>query len=97
MARIASMKLPRQNRGVLLSFPARESATPRLTNQKCPECERLEAAYEAIIGEIKGVVHGSFASVGEKLARLSQKQDERDETLAQLYAHKHNIHSQKMA
>jgi hypothetical protein len=46
-------------------------------------------------GEIKSVVRGPFASLGEKLALLFQKQGERDKTLAELYAHKYKVHSQR--
>ena len=83
------MVVPQQKRGILLSFPTRESVLPRPKSDSCPECERLDAAYEAVIAEIHAIVRGPFPTVGEKMTRLFQKQDERDRILALLYSHKH--------
>jgi hypothetical protein len=91
------MELPKQKRGVLLSFPSRESATPRLTDESCPECERFEAAYQAAIDHIDAIVRGPFATVGEKLTRLFEAQNERNRILAQLYSHKSKVHPRKTA
>jgi len=54
----------------------------------CPECKRLELAYEASIEEIYAVLNGSFETVGEKLNRLSEKQSSRDKALLAFYEHK---------
>lgn len=91
------MELPKQKRGVLLLFPVGENTTSPRKNESCAECERLEAAYQSAIVQINAIVRGPFASVGEKLTRLFQKQDERDQTLAQLYSHKEKVHSRKTA
>jgi len=55
---------------------------------KCPECQRPELAYEASIQEIHAVVNGSFRTVREKLNRLFQKQDIRDQTIRSMHTHK---------
>jgi len=91
------MVVPQQKRGTLLSFPMRESVLPRPKSGSCPECERLDAAYEAVIAEINAIVRGPFPTVGEKMTRLFQKQDERNRILAQLYSHKHKVHSRNTA
>jgi hypothetical protein len=91
------MNNQRQKRGILLLFPFRESATPRSTNESCPECKRLETAYQGAIDQIKAIVRGPFASVQEKLTRLFEMQDERDRNLAQLYSHKKKVHPRKTA
>ena len=54
----------------------------------CPECRRLELECQAFIDEIYAVVNGSFGPVSEKLNRLFEKQDMRDEATEALYAHK---------
>jgi len=87
------MVVPQQNRGILLSFPMGESVLPRPKSDSCSECKRLDVAYEAVITEINAIVRGPFPTVGEKMTRLFQKQDERDKILAQLYWHKHKVHS----
>lgn len=91
------MVVPEQKRGILLLFPPRESPTPRPKNESCPECERLEAAYQAAINEIRAVVRGRFASVREKLARLVESQNKRDRALAQLYSHTRELHRRNTA
>ena len=93
--KISSMELPKQKRGVLLLFPSGENTTPPRKKESCAECERLESAYQAIINEINAAVRGPFASVGEKLTRLFQMQDERDRILAQFYSHKRELHPRK--
>jgi DNA-binding response OmpR family regulator len=55
---------------------------------KCPECQRLELAYETSIQEIHAVANGSFRTVREKLNRLFQKQDIRDQIIRSLHTHK---------
>jgi DNA-binding response OmpR family regulator len=57
-------------------------------SSKCPECQRLELAYETSIQEIHAVVNGSFKTVREKLNRLFQKQDIRDQAIRSLHTHK---------
>jgi len=91
------MVVPKEKRGILLSFPTRENATPRPKNESCPECGCLETAYEVVIAEIKAIVRGPFPTVREKLTRLYHKQDERDRILAQLYSHKRENHLRKRA
>ena len=92
-----AMELPKQKRGVLLSFPSRENAKPRPTNKGCPECERFEAAYQAAINQINVIVRGPFTTVREKLTQLFETQDKRDRMLAQLYSHKNKVHPRKTA
>jgi len=57
----------------------------------------LDKAYQAVIDQIHAVVRGSFATLGEKLANLFQKQDERDRILSQLSLHKRETHSRRKA
>jgi hypothetical protein len=91
------MERPKQKRGILLLFPSGENTTPPRKNERCEECERLESAYQSVIGQINATVRGPFASVGEKLTRLFQKQDERDSILAQTHSHKRQRHARKTA
>ena len=90
------MVFPQQKRGILLSFPTRGSVTPRPKSDSCPECKRLDAAYEAVIAQINAIVRGPFPSVGEKMTHLFEKH-ERDKILGLLYSHKHNVHSRNTA
>jgi hypothetical protein len=87
----------KQKRGVLLSFPSSRSEIPPKTTKRCPECERLEFAYETVIKEINSVVRGRFPSVEQKLMRLFDQQDVRDRALVVFYSHKKNLHSRKAA
>lgn len=86
-----------ESRGVLLQFPCRESSTPQVPRERCPECARLESRIDAAITEIPAVVQGVFPSVGEKLARLFEKQDLRDKAIEASYTHKRNAHPRKAA
>src|SRR5947207_15661770 len=74
----------KQSRGKLLLFPARKITTPE-PSQGCPECERLTRAYETAINEIKSAIRGE-GNLGQKLARMHQKQDERDRAISVLYS-----------
>ena len=90
------MELPKQQRGVLLSFPSREKATPRPAKDSCPECERLEVAYQTAIDGIQAAMRGG-RTVGEKLADIYRKQDERDRAIKEFYSHKAQAHARKTA
>jgi hypothetical protein len=95
--KIRGMDGPMQTRGVLLSFPSVENTTPRKSNGGCLECRMLESRIDAAINEIRAVVQSPFPSVGEKLARLFEKQDLRDGAIAAFYAHKRSAHPRKVA
>jgi len=90
------MELPKQQRGVLLSFPSREKVTPRTANDSCPECERLEVAYQTTIDGIQAAMRGA-RTYSEKLADIYRKQDERDRVMREFYSHKAQAHSRKTA
>jgi hypothetical protein len=90
------MELLKQNRGVLLSFPVGENTTRRATQEGCQECDRLEAAYQAAIEGIQQAIRGP-ETLGDKLANMYLKQDERDRILQELYAHKSKAHSRNSA
>ena len=93
---IAAMELPRHRRGVLLFFPSREGATPRPTNESCPECKRLERVCEAAFEAIQQALRGP-ASISEKITEMYRKQDERDRVMAELYKHNTAAHSRRTA
>jgi hypothetical protein len=54
----------------------------------CPDCERLERAYQLTIAEIYSVVAGRFKNVAEKLSALFRWQDVRDKAAEAFYEHK---------
>lgn len=91
------MNLVKEMRGVLLPFPSRENSTLQVPHESCPECGRLESRVDAAISEIRAVVQSPFPSVGQKLARLFEKQDLRDRAMAAFYAHKKSAHPRKVA
>ena len=62
---------------------------------ECPECKRLQLAYDASIQEIYAVVNGSFKTVPEKMNRLFETQDIRDKAVRALHRHKRS-HSRKV-
>jgi len=53
----------------------------------------LEAAYQAAIEGIQQAIRGP-ETLGDKLAKMYLKQDERDRILRELYAHKSKAHFQ---
>jgi hypothetical protein len=77
-------------RGVLLQFLSRQNSTLQVPPESCSECAKLESRVDAAISKIRGIVEGSFASLGQKLARLCEKQSLRDRALADFYVHKRN-------
>ena len=84
---------PETESGSFSLLPSGENTTRRATHEDCQECDRLEAAYEAVIEGIQQAIHGP-ETLSDKLAKMYLKQDERDGILRELYAHKSKAHSQ---
>jgi len=89
----AQMNRGQQKRGVLVSFPCnedKEDVRPPLPNN-CSECARLELAYQTAINDIYAAIR-SAGTVGQRLARMFEKQDERDRAISAFYSHKKTAH-----
>ncbi len=83
---------PETESGSFALLPSGGKYYATATHKGCQECDRLEAAYQAAIEGIQQAIRGP-ETLGDKLAKMHLKQDERDGILRELYAHKSKAHS----
>ena len=77
----------KKQRCLIIPFPKRAERTIP-NDSSCPECERLELAYEHAVVEIRELMCTRFSTIGEKVRRLHECQDARSIALQAFYDHK---------